>query len=379
MIRVADYFAQFLADRGVEAAFMVAGGQMMHLIDAIGRVDSVRYYCSHHEQASAMAADAYARLTGHVGLCYATGGPGGTNVVTGLVGAYQDSIPVIFLTGQCKVRDTIRGNSLTGLRQMGMFEVDIVSIVDSVTKYAAFVDVPADARYHMEKAYHLATTGRPGPVLLDVPLDVQGAMIDPAALRGFDPLNETSDLPMSEALEVMIALAGARRPLILAGHGIRCAGAVDTFHSLVHRLGIPVVTTQLAKDLLPHTHPLFVGHPGIKGDRAANLAVQAADVILVVGSSLHIQNIGWEAEQFAPRPARFTSTRTPRSCARRTPSCQSKCSARSTGSLLQWRRSPSIMSRPDLSSANGAKKSRAGNNDLPRTTNRTALDRQMGE
>jgi acetolactate synthase-1/2/3 large subunit len=299
MMRVADYFAHFLAERGVSAAFMVSGGQMMHLIDAISRVPSVRYYCGHHEQACAMAADAYARLTGRVGLCYATGGPGGTNVITGLVGAYQDSIPIVFLTGQCKVRDTIQGNGFTGLRQMGMFEVDIVSIVSSVTKYAAFVDRPEDARYHMEKAYHLATSGRPGPVLLDVPLDVQGAQIDPAKQRPFtghrETVRATPDLSV-----VHDALRDAVRPLIFAGHGIRCAGAIDSFRLLARELQIPVVTTQLAKDLLAYNDPLFVGHPGIKGDRAANLAVQSSDLILVLGSSLHIQNIGWETDQFAP-------------------------------------------------------------------------------
>ena len=299
MMRVADYFAYFLAERGVSTAFMVSGGQMMHLIDAISRVQSIRYYCCHHEQACAMAADASARLTGAVGLCYATGGPGGTNLITGLVGAYQDSIPIFFLTGQCKVRDTIQANVLTGLRQMGMFEVDIVSIVSSVTKYAAFVDRPEDARYHMEKAYHLATNGRPGPVLLDVPLDVQSALIDPAKQRAFtaprETVRSTPDLSLVQA-----ALREAVRPLVFAGHGIRCAGAVDNFRLLVKQLQLPVVTTQLAKDLLAYTDPLFVGHPGIKGDRAANFAVQSADLILVLGSSLHVQNIGWEADQFAP-------------------------------------------------------------------------------
>lgn len=298
MIRVADYFARFLADRGVGAAFMVSGGQMMHLIDAIGRVPSVRYYCNHHEQASAMAADGYARLSGRAGLCFATGGPGGTNVVTGLVGAYQDSVPVVFLTGQCKVADTVRGRGFAGLRQMGFLEVDIVPIVESATKYAAFVDKPADARFHMEKAYHLATTGRPGPVLLDVPLDVQGAMIDPESLRGYDPPPEP-DVPLPAA-EVWRKLSTADRPLLLAGRGVRSGGAADAFRALAERLGVPVVTTAFAKDLLPYDHPLFVGHPGIRGDRAANFAVQTADVIVSLGCSLHIQNIGWESELFAP-------------------------------------------------------------------------------
>ena len=299
-MRVADYFAQYLAEQGAQAAFMVSGGMMMHLMDAVGRVPSIRYYCNHHEQASAMAADAYARASGRIGLCYATSGPGATNILTGLVGAWQDSVPVFFLTGQCKVRDTLRGNNYMGLRQMGVFEVDILPIVSSVTKYAAFVDRAEDARYHMEKAYYLATTGRPGPVLLDVPLDVQGITIDPNSLPGFEVPNDAEPLPTDEAAVILDELRHAQRPLILAGHGVRSAGATDEFRSIVDRLGVPVVTTQMAKDLLHHSHPLFVGHLGIKGDRPGNFAVQTADVILILGSSLHIHNIGWEAELFAP-------------------------------------------------------------------------------
>lgn len=300
MIRVADYFTRFLAERGVDVAFMVSGGQMMHLIDSVGRTPSIHYYCNHHEQASAMAADGYARFSGGPGLCYATGGPGGTNVITGLVGAYQDSIPIIFLTGQCKVRDTIRGSGLGGLRQMGFLEVDILPIVNSVTKYAAFVERAVDARYHMEKAFHFATTGRPGPVLLDVPLDIQGAIIDPNALPGY-AVSAEPQIDVSEAAEEILgALSDAERPVILAGHGVRCSGSVEAFRALAERLCVPILTTPIAKDLLPHAHSLFVGHPGIKGHRAANFAVQTADVVVVVGSSLSLNQTGWDPDQFAP-------------------------------------------------------------------------------
>ncbi len=300
LVRVADYFADFLAQRGIDTTFMVSGGMMMHLMDAVGRDDRFRLYFNHHEQASAMAADAYARVTGRPGFCLATGGPGGTNVLTGLVGAYQDSIPLIFLTGQSKVCDTVRGNNIPGLRQFGFLEVDLVPIVESVTKYAAFVHRAQDARFHMEKAYYLATHGRPGPVLLDVPLDIQGAMIDPDTLPGFEAPTEASALTPQNVAKILKQLQAAKKPLILAGHGIRCAGAVTSFRKLVDALEIPVAITQLGKDVLPYAHPLFVGHPGVKGNRAANITLQDADLLLVIGSSLHGQTIGWESELFAP-------------------------------------------------------------------------------
>lgn len=305
-MRVSDYIAKTLEDRGVRATFMVSGGGMMHLIDAVGRMSSLKYFCNHHEQACAMAADGYARQSGGIGLVYATSGPGGTNLLTGLVGAWQDSTPILFLTGQSKTSQTIHGTGIAGLRQFGTFEVDIVPIVKSVTKYAAVIERPEDARFHLENALHLATTGRPGPVLLDVPLDIQGAKIDPAKLRG-----GSSDWPTvpkaaaDEVREAWTAIRKARRPLVLAGHGVRCAGAATQFRRAVEQWGVPVVTTQLAKDLLPYDSPLFVGHPGVRGDRAANFAIQNADVILSLGCSLHAQTAGYEADQFAPRATKI--------------------------------------------------------------------------
>jgi acetolactate synthase-1/2/3 large subunit len=304
MIRVADYIAQAVHVAGARTAFMVSGGMMMHLIDAIARVPGVRYYCNHHEQACAMAADAYARESGRLGLCFATSGPGATNIVTGLAGAWQDSIPVMFLTGQNKVCETIRGTKQFGLRQAGFLEIDIIPIVQSITKYAAFLSDPSEARYHVEKALSLALSGRPGPVLLDVPLDVQGAMIDPDQQRPFDPeaegLSTAVPAPAAGALaSVLNRLVSAARPLFYLGHGVRCAGGQHAALELLKRLEIPVVTTAMAKDLVPYDDPLFVGHPGIKGDRAANLAVQSADLLICVGTSLKPQNTGYEIDQFA--------------------------------------------------------------------------------
>lgn len=305
MMRVADYIAQQVHAAGARTAFMVSGGMMMHLIDAVGRVPGIRYYCNHHEQACAMAADGFARESGRLGLCLATSGPGATNIVTGLAGAWQDSIPVMFLTGQNKVCETIRGTKRFGLRQAGFLEIDILPIVESITKYAAFLADPNGVRYHVEKALYLALAGRPGPVLLDLPLDVQGALIDPERQRPFDPRAEEpaqpAALPDPEIMAALIdRLNSAARPLLFLGHGVRCAGGQQAALDLLGRHGIPCVTTPMAKDLVPADHPLLVGHPGLKGDRAANLAVQTADLLLCVGTSLKPQITGYEVDQFAP-------------------------------------------------------------------------------
>ncbi len=304
-IRVAEYIAKTVENMGTECAFLLSGGMMMHLMDALGRREKIKYYCNHHEQASAMAADAYARQSGKLGLCLATSGPGATNLLTGIVGAYQDSSPVLFLTGQCKRKETIHWRAIKGLRQCGFLEVDIIPIVESVTKYAAFVDDPRDIRLHLERAIHLATAGRPGPVLLDIPLDVQAALIDEDELAAYDPAGDAAApaAPVArpqELRQIVEAMGRAKRPLILAGYGVRSAGVVKTFRQMVEQWQIPVVTSAMAKDILPYDHSLLVGHPGLRGDRAANFAVQCADVILTIGCSLHVQTTGYEGELFAP-------------------------------------------------------------------------------
>jgi len=301
-VRVADYIAHTVASLGTDTFFMLSGGMMMHLMDAFGRIPNIRYVCNHHEQASAMGADAYARESGKLGLCLATSGPGATNVVTGLVGSYQDSVPVLFLTGQCKRKETVRWRGIQGLRQCGFLEVDIVPIVESVTKYAAFIDDPKKVRYHLEKAIHLAISGRPGPTLLDIPLDVQGDSIDPEALEGFTPEPDDAAPVRPDELEKLVTtIENAKRPVIVAGHGIRAAGLATSFRELVDRWRIPVATTLMAKDLLPEDHALFVGHPGPRAHRGANFVVQAADVVVFMGASIHIQTVGYEGDLFAPQ------------------------------------------------------------------------------
>jgi acetolactate synthase-1/2/3 large subunit len=300
-IRVADYIANYLDEIGVRAVFMLSGGFMMHLMDAVSRKPNIKYVCCHHEQACAIAADSYARMTGHLGVCYATSGPAATNLLTGLVEAWQDSSPVLFLTGQSKRVETVYLSGIEGLRQVGFLEVNIVPIVKSVTKYATMLDDPQMVRYHLEKAVKLAMSGRPGPVLLDCPLDVQGAMIDPDTLPGYDEALDVPGAPtLQEIADTVADLRNAKRPVILAGYGIRAAGAAALFRSLVEKIQAPVLTTQFAKDLMLYENPLFTGHPGAKGDRAGNFAIQTADVILSIGCSLHNQTTGYEPDLFAP-------------------------------------------------------------------------------
>jgi acetolactate synthase-1/2/3 large subunit len=298
-MRVSDWIARYLKQIGVDRVFLLSGGGMMHLIDAVAKAD-LPYVCCHHEQACAMAAEGYARATDRLGVAYGTSGPGATNLLTGIVGAWQDSSPTLFITGQSKRSQTIRLAATKGLRQFGTFEVDIVPIVESVTKFAHFLDDPADVRRVVEEAVHLATTGRPGPVLIDVPLDVQGALVDPEALVGYRLVPDGEGAAAPDIGQVVDRLERAERPVLLVGHGVRCGGAVPQLRAAAERLRIPVVTTQLAKDALPHDHPLFVGHCGPKGDRPGNFAVQAADLILSLGSSLHAQTVGYEADLFAP-------------------------------------------------------------------------------
>jgi acetolactate synthase-1/2/3 large subunit len=301
-MRVADYIAHFLADQGIQHVFLVTGGGAMHLNDAIGRCRRLSWIACHHEQACAMAAESHFRLTGRLAAVNVTSGPGALNALNGVFGAYTDSLGMIVLSGQVK-RETTVGSSCLPLRQLGDQEVDIVRVVSPITKYAAAVREPTSVRYHLEKALFLALDGRPGPVWLDVPIDVQAAQVDVSSLDGFDPgreglLRHQPDLRKA-ARAVLDRLSGARRPVILPGSGVRIARAYDEFLAVTDRLGIAVATAFNAHDLLPDDHPLYVGRPGTVGDRAGNFAVQSADFLLVLGCRLNIRQIGYNWETFA--------------------------------------------------------------------------------
>ncbi len=302
MIRVADYIAQHLVRSGIRQVFLVTGGGAMHLNDAIGRADGLEWICCHHEQACAMAADAYFRLTGKLAAVNVTTGPGGINALNGVWGAYTDSLGMVVVSGQVKWETSVRSTALP-LRQLGDQEVDIVTLVAPVTKYAAMVTDPKSIRYHLEKAIHLARTGRPGPTWIDVPMNVQGAMIDENDLPAFDPA-ELEELWRKTDIESSIGtilerLESSRRPVVLAGSGVRIAGAVASFLDLVRSRNLPVATAFNAADLLPDEDPLLVGRPGTVGDRAGNFAVQNADFVLVLGCRLNIRQISYNWNAFA--------------------------------------------------------------------------------
>jgi acetolactate synthase-1/2/3 large subunit len=301
-MRVADYIARTLADRGVRHVFLVSGGGAMFLNNALGSELRLRYVCNHHEQASAMAAEGYARVSGQVGVVNVTTGPGSINALNGVFGAWTDSIPMLVLSGQVKRATCLASYNLPGLRQLGDQEVDIVRMMQGITKYAVLVTDPRTIRYHLERALYLATAGRPGPCWLDIPVDVQSSQIDPDELPAYDPAEDA--LYWDEAAlrrrcrEILVRLRYAERPVILAGTGVRLARALETFHAVAGRLGIPV-TTAWTHDLIASDDPLFCGRQGTIGDRAGNLVVQNADVLLVLGSRLCLRQVSYNWEAFA--------------------------------------------------------------------------------
>ena len=303
IIRLSDYVAARLVQHGITDVFMLTGGGAMHLNDALGRAEGLRYICCHHEQALAMAAESYTRLSGRLAALNVTTGPGGINALNGVHGAYTDSIAMIVLSGQVKL-ETLRSNA-PGLRQLGDQEADIVAMVTPITKFAALVSDPADIRFLIEKALWLAEHGRPGPVWLDIPIDVQSAMIDPDSLRGFDPAVEDDGALRGDALraparQLIAMLRDARRPVLLPGTGVRIAGAHDLFLRVADKLGIAIAPAWNAQDVVADDHPLYVGRPGTVGDRAGNFAVQKSDLLLVLGCRLNVRQISYNFAAFAP-------------------------------------------------------------------------------
>jgi acetolactate synthase-1/2/3 large subunit len=298
-MKLSDYVFQRVAEEGVRHVFMVPGGGAMHLNDSLGRASGLTYVCNLHEQASAIAAEAYSRVRGGLGVALVTSGPGSTNALTGVVGAWLDSTPCLVISGQVKNAD-LKGSS--GVRQLGAQEVDIVSIVASVTKYAVTVTNPAAIRHHLEKALYLARSGRPGPVWLDIPLDVQAASVSPDRLAGFvpdEPSPGRSPVLTDGVGRILELMRNAERPVLLAGNGIHVAHAEAGFSNLFERLGIPVLTTGLGADLIADDHPLFAGRPGPIAARGANFVLQNSDFLLVVGCRLDMAFTGYSHEQLA--------------------------------------------------------------------------------
>jgi len=304
MQKLSDYVIDFIARQGVRQVFLVPGGGAMHLNDSLANCAAIEPICNLHEQASSIAAEAYAKATNGLGVALVTTGPGSTNAVTGLAGAWLDSTPCLFLSGQVKRADRMFAPDGTplGVRQIGVQEVDIVSIVASLTKYAVTVVDPQSIRHHLEKALHLATSGRPGPVWLDIPLDVQATPIDPETLLAFagerHEEQRTGTLA-AHVREVVAALNRAERPLLLVGNGVRLAHAELELRELIGVLDVPLETTWLAIDLIEADHPLFVGRPGAVAPRGANFAVANCDLLLSIGARLDRVVTGFAPERFA--------------------------------------------------------------------------------
>ena len=299
-VKVSDYIADFLVKKGIKQVFSVVGGGAMHLNDSLGHNTRLHTVYNHHEQASAMAAEGYARVNNDVAVLCVTSGPGAINALNGVVGAYQDSIPMLVLSGQAKSTLCIKSSGLN-IRTIGGQEVDIVPAVQqNMVKYAEMVMEPKKIRYFLEKAYHIAISGRPGPCWLDIPIDIQGAYIETEALQEYhadeEMMLQTADMDINVILE---KLSHAKRPVLYAGNGIRLSGGMSVFQELVEKLQVPVVTCWNSIDMMATDNPLYCGRGGNMGDRAGNFAVQNSDFLLCIGTRLSIYQVGWHVEKWA--------------------------------------------------------------------------------
>ena len=298
-MKVAEYVVSYLQNKGIKDIFMLSGGFCLPLVDAVANSE-INYVCNLHEQAAAICAEAYGQYTNLPGVCMVTAGPGSTNTITGVASAWLDSIPMIVLSGQVQKRD-IRGDRK--VRQIGFQEIDIVSVVDSITKYAVTVSNPADIRYIVGKAWAKATTGRKGPVWIDIPLDIQSAEVEPEHLRPYIPVSGPDRRPKLEekVSHFYELLNNSKRPVILAGNGIRSAGALNKFVELAEKLNVPVMTTWKAIDFLPESHPLYVGRPGLIAQRGANFCQQNSDLFISIGARLDFGQTAFNHDNFARR------------------------------------------------------------------------------
>ena len=305
--RLADYVADFLVEHGVTDCFSVVGGGAMHLNDALGHKEGLKVTYNHHEQACAMAAEAYARLDNRIAAVCVTTGPGGTNALTGVVGGWLDSIPMFIISGQVRYDTTARyAMQFTDglpLRAMGDQEYDIVKSVEPMTKYAVMIEDPLQIRYALEKGWHLATTGRPGPVWIDIPVNHQGVYIETEDLPSYSPAEDDALLPPpvdeKTVQKIIEKIKHAKRPVLHAGYGIRLSGGYKAFRKVIDKLNIPVVTYWNAVDLIEDDNPLYCGRAGNMGDRAGNWAIQNADLILAIGTRISIRQVGYNWKTWA--------------------------------------------------------------------------------
>jgi acetolactate synthase-1/2/3 large subunit len=296
---LSDYVIRFLAQKGIRDTFLVSGGGIMYLLDSLARSTDVRYYCNYHEQACAVAAEGYARVTNGVGACIVTTGPGAVNAISALPAAWVDSIPIMVICGQVK-RELIA--DYNRIRQIGPQEGNAVDMASPVTKYAKSVRDPMTIRYELEYAYAQAISGRPGPVLLELPLDVQGADIDPDVLPGYTPMTAPSHPGLAKDVSrVLSEIRNAKRPILVCGNGVYRAKAQELLRTVLEKLQIPFVLPITCKDLLEEDHPMQMGIFGVAGQRRANFAVQNSDLMVAIGAGLNCQKVGFNIAGFAPK------------------------------------------------------------------------------
>lgn len=304
MIKVSDFiFKHLVKKHNIHHCFLVTGGGAMHLNDSIGHTEGLTYICNHHEQASSIAQEGYFRASGKMCVTNVTTGPGGTNAITGVLGQYLDSIPAIYISGQIKTVTYKNTYPELPLRQLGDQEADIVAVVTPITKYAKTVTDPTEILYELDKAMYLALNGRPGPVWLDIPLDVQAAMVDETTLRAFEPEEEDCQCSVisNQLDELLERLAKAKSPVIYVGNGVRLAEREKQFITLAERLDVPVVTAISGSDIIWYNHPLCFGKPGICGDRIGNIMTQNSDLLIILGTRLSLRQLSYAYDLFAPK------------------------------------------------------------------------------
>ncbi len=304
-MKLSDYVFKFIEEKVADSVFLVSGGGIMHLVDSLGK-SNLKSYCCHHEQAVAIAAEGYGRVKNVPGVALVTTGPGGTNAITGMAGAWLDSIPMFVIAGQVKRPDiTPRENGVQVVRAIGFQELNVIDLVKPITKYAVTVEDEKEIRYHLEKALYLATHGRPGPVFVEIPLDVQAAEIEPENLKAFNPTEiKEKNLSLGPCLmrEIAKLLKEAKRPLLIAGNGIRLAGGEEILWKVLEKFKINAVTPIFtADDLVTEDYQYYLGRQGMPGNKTANYAIDNCDLLLIVGERMQLTQVSWEYDKFAPQ------------------------------------------------------------------------------
>ncbi|WP_291943919.1 thiamine pyrophosphate-binding protein [Cetobacterium sp.] len=305
-MNVSDFMFKFFEKKGINTVFMLTGGQAMFLNDAVARNNNFKVICTHHEQTTTMSADAYGRITNKPSIALVTAGPGAVNAMTGVAGGYTDSAPMIVVSGQAAL-PFVKYQENTNIRQYGIQGINIKPLVEKITKYFVTIDDPQKIEYYLEKAYHLATTGRPGPVWLEVPLDIQRMEVNEQFLEKYSLEEELkNDFLINDFINCFLEkLSKAKRPLLIVGQGIKLSGATKEFREVLEKLNIPVVTSRLGIDLIESSNDLYIGRPGNYGERAANFAIQNSDLILSIGSRLSSSTVGHDAINFGKNAMKF--------------------------------------------------------------------------